>query len=92
MLIRIEIKTSPVLSPVWYIGDRVQRRANIWDSNSPVFRRGKIVLRYSTMISLYDNRVGDPRKGDYPEVYAVLWDSGVCEKGLLPHGLEREVR
>ncbi|KKK52771.1 hypothetical protein LCGC14_3101580, partial [marine sediment metagenome] len=63
------------------------RHENIWDHRSHI-KRGAVALRYS----IWDNRTGDSYRGDYPEVYAVLWDDGVFEKSFLPYGLEREAR
>ncbi|KKN69279.1 hypothetical protein LCGC14_0442740 [marine sediment metagenome] len=83
---KIEIKTCPVLKPVWNVGDRVQRRLDAYDDSSAV-RRGRVALRYS----IYDNGIGyDTYHGDYPEVYAVQWDGGRLEKGFLAHGLDKE--
>ena len=85
-MIRIEIKTCPVLDPVWNVGDRVQRRLDVYDDSSAV-RHGRVALRYS----IWDNRPQlDTYHGDYPEVYAVQWDGGQFEKGFLAHGLDKE--
>ncbi len=82
---KIEIKTSPVLFPTWNVGDRIQRRTDVYDDASAV-RHGVVVFRYS----IWDNAIDDFYHGDYPEVYAVQWDSDRFEKGFLPHGLDKE--
>lgn len=78
-----EIKTCPVLNPAWNVGDRVQRRLDVYDDSSAV-RHGRVALRYSII------NIGSEYSQDYPEVYAVQWDDGRFEKGFLAHGLDKE--
>lgn len=85
MMRKIEIKTCPVLAPSWNVGDRVQRRFDVYDYDSP-FQHGAVALRYSI------TDTGSEYSQGYPEIYAVRWDDGRFEKGFLAHGLDKEVR
>ncbi len=65
------------------IGDRVCRRADIYNPKSP--------YNFGTVYAVYSKpreNVGDLILGPYPELYKVRWDNGVEEQGFLPHGLE----
>lgn len=61
-------------------GDRVTRPVDVYDY-SKGFREGTVLLRYKANHTI----VG--QSYFYPELYAVLWDSGKVEKAFLPHGL-----
>lgn len=62
------------------VGDRVVRRADVYDPMSP--------LRHGAVIRVY-SRYGT-QHGDYPELYNVQWDDGEEERAFLPHGLDLE--
>ncbi len=70
---------TEILAGRWKVGDRVIRRANVFDKLSCV-RHGTVVRAY--------NQTGC-QFGPYPEIYDVAWDDRI-EHGFLPHGLDRE--
>ena len=60
------------------VGDRVQRRKDVFDNESPMLH-GCVVKAYS--------RWGT-RFGDYPELFDVRWDGvKAVEHGFLPNGI-----
>lgn len=62
------------------IGDRVQRREDVYDQTSPMLR-GVVTDVYSRQYA----------SGFYPELYEVQWDGRVgTDYGFLPHGLKPE--
>ena len=69
------------MTPRFAIGDRVMRRADVYDQASPILR-GTVIDRYTQRDSV----------GWYPELYAVAWDGGDQARGFLPHGLDADVR
>lgn len=68
--------------PQWRfkIGDRVKRPVDIY-ARRLKWRSGTVVARYG--------RYGTGL-GDYPELYMVLWDDGIRERGFMQFGLDRE--
>ena len=61
------------------IGDRVQRRIDIYGENSK--------MKLGTIIDAYS--LTHPGLGrHYPELYQVQWDDGKVDAGFLPYGLE----
>lgn len=69
-------------------GDRVKRREDVFDSNSPMMH-GTIDHVYGRRFhcTLSDGEVMDWVDG---ELYAVSWDNGKFGEAFFAHGLDRE--
>ncbi len=66
------------------INDRVKRRIDVFDENSP-YKYGTVIKCYSRAVKKYSC---DLVLGPYPELYEVEWDEDrIREKDYLPHGL-----
>lgn len=67
------------------IGDRVIRRADVYDLNS-LLLHGEVVACYSQKVS---DLITDVELWD-EELYAVQWDGGKIQRGFFSHGLDAE--
>jgi len=65
------------------VGDRVTRPVDVYAGQSPL-RHGCVTRRYGKRGGLGSNHWFDP------EIYDVLWDDGVEERGFFRHGLDPE--
>jgi hypothetical protein len=69
-------------------GDRVKRRKNVFNDNSP--------MMHGTVDHVYGRRFhctlhnGEVMDWVDDELYAVLWDNGKLDKAFFAHGLDKE--
>jgi len=66
------------------INDRVKREVDIFDKTKG-YKTGRIIRQYSKPEKKYYSGL---ILGPYPELYEVLWDNGIKEKGFLAHGID----
>ncbi len=66
------------------LNDRVKRRIDVFDENSP-YKYGTVIKCYSRPAKKYSSGY---ILGPYPELYDVKWDNGEIKEGYLPHGIE----
>jgi len=65
------------------IGQKVKREIDVFNKSKGL-KFGTVIRRYSQPEIKYSESL---ISGPYPELYEVQWDSGIKEKGFLPHGL-----
>lgn len=76
----ITIRDCTIETPRFAVGDRVVRRSDVYDPNSPL-RHGQVSRVYAAHDALL---------GRYPELYAVAWDDGTHDEAFLKHGIDPE--